>query len=82
MVSLTCSDAQGLYMGVGLGLGGVIGGLVYDKFGAQHVFFCAAAVMAAGWIVVSMAQLLIRCRQCPSHAQTDGLHEPLLQEPA
>ena len=70
---------QGLYMGVGLGLGGIASGMVYDRFGARCVFFSAAAVLAAGWLLVILAQLLLRCHRGSVVTAGDALQEPLLE---
>jgi predicted MFS family arabinose efflux permease len=52
------SSAKGLALGiynttqsVGLFAGGALGGVVAARWGAQGVFACAAAIMAAWWVV-------------------------------
>ena len=76
---------QGLYTGVGLGLGACVGGFIYDAFNARVVFFAAAAVVATGWALVSSVQLLMRCsdrRHSGSKPGSDseaGLQDALLQ---
>lgn len=72
------TTAQGLYMGVGLGLGGVVGGIIYDRFGARVVFFSAAAVIACGWLLVCVAQQLLMYRKRTASERGEGLQEPLL----
>ena len=79
LVVAACVGLQGLYMGVGLGLGGVVGGVIYDHYGARCVFYTAAAVMAVGWLLVSIAQLMLRCWHGPAEPRTEGLLEPLLR---
>ena len=65
-------------MGVGLGSGGVIGGTVYDRFGARTVFFSAAAVISAGWLVVYSAQLVLRSQLRHNAKAYNDLQYPLL----
>ncbi|KAK9796993.1 hypothetical protein WJX73_010487 [Symbiochloris irregularis] len=49
---------NGLYMGVGLGLGAVVGGFIYDATNARIVFFAAAAVVATGWLLLGNESVL------------------------
>ena len=46
---------------MGLGLGGVVGGVVYSAMGAPAVFASAAAVLAAGWCACMAVQALASC---------------------
>lgn len=46
---------QGLYTGVGAGLGGLAGGLLYGKFGSAALFRTAALTLAAGWLATVVA---------------------------
>jgi len=62
-LSLSLSLLQGLYMGVGLGLGGLVGGYVHAALGARAVFAVAAAVVAAAWAVISLAELALSGRR-------------------
>ena len=57
----TCCGRQGLFSGVGLGLGGVVGGVIYSRLGAPAVFACAAAVLATGWCACMAVQALASC---------------------
>ena len=50
---------QGLYMGVGLGLGGLVGGYVHKELGARHVFAVAACVVAAAWGLCAAAEVAL-----------------------
>lgn len=72
---------QGLYMGVGLGLGAVVSGILYEAFGGRFVFFAAAASISGGWLLVGLAQLLLRCWHLPRKQEPaeDGLQQALLQ---
>ena len=47
--------SQGLYTGVGAGLGGLAGGLLYGKFGSAVLFCTAALTLAAGWLATFAA---------------------------
>ena len=60
MRSDTTLAMQGLYMGVGLGLGGLVGGFLYDDFGPQATFVLTAAFLAVGWLACGVAQLCLR----------------------
>lgn len=52
---------QGLFSGVGLGLGGVVGGVIYSRLGAPAVFASAALVLAVGWCACMAVQALAGC---------------------
>ena len=52
---------QAMFSGVGLGLGGVIGGMIYSRFGAPSVFASAALVLAVGWCSCMTVQALASC---------------------
>lgn len=55
---------QGLFSGVGLGLGGLVGGVIYHRHGAPTVFASAAVVLAAGWCLCGLVQaLVVFCRR-------------------
>lgn len=45
--------------GVGYGVGGLVGGAVYQRHGAQLVYWVAFAVMLAGWAMGGAAELLL-----------------------
>ncbi|KAL4434055.1 hypothetical protein ABPG75_000496 [Micractinium tetrahymenae] len=45
---------SGLYTGVGAGLGGLGGGLLYGSFGASALFRSAALTLAAGWLAANV----------------------------
>ena len=45
--------------GLGYGLGGLIGGLVYRHLGARAVYAVAFWVMAGGWAATSAAQCVV-----------------------
>ena len=58
---------QGLFSGVGFGLGGVVGGVIYSAMGAPAVFASAALVLAVGWCSCMAVQALASClrgREC------------------
>ena len=55
----------GLYFGVGVGVGSLVGGAVYQRFGAQAVYVAACAVLAAGWLLCSAAQLAVARLELP-----------------
>ena len=46
---------------MGLGLGGVIGGIIYNNLGAPTVFASAALVLAVGWCFCMTVQALASC---------------------
>ncbi|PRW44509.1 major facilitator superfamily [Chlorella sorokiniana] len=50
---------QGVYFGAGVGLGSIVGGLVYHRHGAQAVYIVACGVLACGWLLTSLAQLAV-----------------------
>lgn len=56
-----CWRLQGLFSGVGLGLGGLVGGFIYHSYGAPVVFASAAIVLVAGWCLCASAQALVTC---------------------
>ena len=60
-ITATCSRRQGLFSGVGFGLGGVVGGVIYSRLGAPAVFASAAMVLAVGWCACMAVQALARC---------------------
>lgn len=39
--------------------GSIVGGLVYHRHGAQAVYIVACGVLAAGWLLTSLAQLAV-----------------------
>ena len=58
--------------GVGHGLGGLTGGVVYSAFGAQAVFANAFLVVAAGFALCSIAHCCVARRSARALAR-DGL---------
>ena len=50
-----CAATAGLYFGVGVGVGALVGGRVFHSLGAQAVYFVACGVLAAGWAATSAA---------------------------
>jgi hypothetical protein len=58
-VALPASALQGLYFGLGVGLGSLCGGYVYLHHGAQAVYLAACAVLLAGWVLCCAAQLAV-----------------------
>ena len=67
---------QGLYGGLGRGLGGLFGGLVYGKFGPRNTFLATAAVMAIGWAVCALAQQVLRAyKKRPQLSESQPLLE-------
>jgi predicted MFS family arabinose efflux permease len=60
-VLLTCSVrvAQSLYQGIGLGLGGLVGGIMYHTYGPRAVFINAACVVAVGWAMCLLLQHVV-----------------------
>ncbi|KAL4428408.1 hypothetical protein ABPG75_002497 [Micractinium tetrahymenae] len=50
---------QGLYFGLGVAAGSTLGGQVYQRLGAQAVYLVACCVLAAGWLLCSLAQLAL-----------------------
>lgn len=56
-----CGSVQGLFSGVGLGLGGLVGGFIYYSYGAPVVFASAGIVLVAGWCLCASAQALVTC---------------------
>ena len=70
--------AQGLYMGVGLGLGGLVGGFLYDAYGPRATFVLTAAFLAVGWLCCALAQLFLLPRQRPAHKSDDGTTSALI----
>ena len=71
---------QGLYMGVGLGLGGLVGGFLYDAYGAQRTFVFTAGFLAVGWLCCALAQacLLPKGKQKEDAAPRSALISPLV----
>jgi hypothetical protein len=53
---------QGLYFGVGQGLGGIIGGALKERFGSQNLFGLAACCILAGWASVVIAERVCKLR--------------------
>lgn len=49
----------GLYFGLGVAAGSALGGQVYQRLGAQAVYLVACSVLAAGWLLCSLAQLAL-----------------------
>ena len=70
--------SQGLYMGGGVGAGGLIGGWVYHRYGAQATFGCAFLVVLAGWGMCAIAQQILRCLAARQKAANLQLEKPLL----
>ena len=67
---------QGLYGGLGRGLGALFGGLVYGNFGPRSTFVATFLVMCVGWAVCVAAQQLIRCTQSkPDRPELQSLLE-------
>mmetsp|Transcript_16978 Transcript_16978/g.40500 ORF Transcript_16978/g.40500 Transcript_16978/m.40500 type:complete len:186 (+) Transcript_16978:342-899(+) len=46
-----------MYIGVGRGAGGLVGGLVYDRFGARCTFQACATWIAVSWAIISCVKL-------------------------
>lgn len=57
---LLLSTPRRVYFGVGVGVGTLAGGHVFHRHGAQAVYLVACAVLAAGWLLTSAAQLALR----------------------
>ena len=55
----------GLYFGLGVGVGSAVGGLVYQRHGAQAVYLLACAVLLTGWLLCSLAQLAVGLLRLP-----------------
>lgn len=54
---------QATYAGLGAGLGGLVGGLLMERYGGQGLFASAAAIVAAGalgGLVLEHASALLR----------------------
>lgn len=66
------SAFQSSYFGVGTGLGGLTGGLLYQQLGASSCFSVSAVVVAVGWALSSLAEYLLpdskRPLKCRSQA--------------
>ena len=66
-------------MGFGLGLGGLFGGIVYNKMGATETFAGAFIVVLIGWILCALAQQVVRCcARNRTEKHEDSLEKPLL----
>lgn len=50
---------SGLYCGVGNGIGGLLGGYVYQNFGGQSVFSVSSGVVLAGLVACTSAQIIL-----------------------
>ena len=50
---------SGLYLGVGNGVGALLGGFIYNAYGAQAVFESASAIVITGWAATFAAQQVI-----------------------
>lgn len=55
----SCPWLAGLYFGLGVAAGSALGGQVYQRLGAQAVYLVACSVLAAGWLLCSLAQLAL-----------------------
>ena len=75
---LSAAPAQGMYMGCGLGLGGAVGGLLYDEVGGPATFALTAAFLAASWLACGLAQLWLRAHTARRRESGD-LTEPLME---
>ncbi|KAK9828635.1 hypothetical protein WJX72_001232 [[Myrmecia] bisecta] len=58
--STTQAIFAGLYFGVGTGLGALIGGFIYQEYGAPAVFRTAAVGVAGAWLLCNTVPLLLR----------------------
>ncbi len=56
-------QVQGLYGGLGRGLGGLFGGLVYGNVGPRSTFLATCLVMCAGWAICAATQQVVRYSQ-------------------
>jgi len=61
----TCPPHAGLYFGLGVAAGSAVGGHVYQRYGAQAVYLVACAVLAAGWLLCGLAQLVVQMLRQP-----------------
>ncbi len=59
-----------MFSGVGLGLGGLVGGLIYHRCGAPAVFASAALVLAGGWCLCGLVQALVKCWRSFTRSKT------------
>lgn len=64
-------------MGFGLGLGGLFGGIMYNRKGAAETFAGAFLVVLGGWMLCTAAQQIVRCL-ARWREDEDDLKEPLL----
>ena len=83
MIAAACSDSapslQASYMGLGLGLGGLFGGMVYNAFGPAATFAGAFVVTLVGWFLCAIAQQVLRIsRQRPQSTEVADIEKPLL----
>lgn len=66
-------------MGLGLGLGGLFGGMVYNAFGPAATFAGAFIVILVGWFLCAIAQQVLRfSRQRPQRTEAADIEKPLL----
>ena len=64
---------SGLYLGVGNGIGALLGGFIFNKFGAQAVFESASAIVITGWAVTFAAQQVIATQRTGASQDPSGL---------
>ncbi len=50
------------YVGVGQGLGGLVGGLLMQRFGGAGMFAMCSAICAAGWAACGAAERAVERR--------------------
>ena len=66
-------------MGLGLGLGGLFGGMVYNAFGPPATFAGAFVVILVGWVLCAIAQQVLRfSRQQPRSTEAADIEKVLL----
>ena len=61
---------QGIYTGVGSGLGGLIGGQIYSRHGGAAVYESAAVFIGIGWIICVVWQAVLWCLARRAHRST------------
>lgn len=73
---------QGLFTGVGAGLGALGGGIVYGRYGGQAMFAVTGAAVTLGWLLLIVGQLVIHSWGCDRSGRgAEAVREPLLAPP-